>query len=417
MCRTVREIAVSAYDRTFLDSSAGVNTYGGITSPYEYRLWDADANSACVCDTGYGGIDCSLRSCPRGDDPLTQTRPTCGNHDCRDEVQSFSVDGSQNVRPGTYYFIFTDYNGLTYKTDEFALTTGSCTTTSPSVTGCPAGDYGNTLSPLYGTILPAQARANEAAVKSALESLPNNVTGVVRVSTSSDYVGGVSAKTQLRMSITFTGKSGNVPELTLGWTGTSNSATLRAFVFQPGQPMQVLPKGTANSLPTFVAATAYRFIVSVVPQDQALFGDPSYWTSALSTSTTMPANPAASDVADLVVAALNSIPAIKLSYGSPFVRDGNVFAICATPTTAASCEVRIAMPDKQFGENTMTVSLVVGAAAPVPVSLVTANDVKDGTKEHATCSNRGLCDYTSGLCQCFTGHTGVACEVQSTLAM
>lgn len=35
--------------------------------------------------------------------------------------------------------------------------------------------------------------------------------------------------------------------------------------------------------------------------------------------------------------------------------------------------------------------------------------------ELAECSGRGLCDYTSGTCKCFTGHMGLGCEKQEAL--
>jgi len=35
----------------------------------------------------------------------------------------------------------------------------------------------------------------------------------------------------------------------------------------------------------------------------------------------------------------------------------------------------------------------------------------------AECSNRGLCDSSSGICECFTGYTGQACEEINSLAM
>jgi len=40
-----------------------------------------------------------------------------------------------------------------------------------------------------------------------------------------------------------------------------------------------------------------------------------------------------------------------------------------------------------------------------------------GTQENAVCSNRGLCDYDSGLCKCFNGFTDEDCSVQNALAM
>nr|AIG55665.1 secreted protein [Thraustotheca clavata] len=40
-----------------------------ITNGVTYSLWDATSIQGCVCDQGYWGYDCSLRSCPMGHDP------------------------------------------------------------------------------------------------------------------------------------------------------------------------------------------------------------------------------------------------------------------------------------------------------------------------------------------------------------
>lgn len=40
----------------------------------------------------------------------------------------------------------------------------------------------------------------------------------------------------------------------------------------------------------------------------------------------------------------------------------------------------------------------------------------EGDKDLAVCSNRGLCDYSTGLCKCFAGFTKHDCSVQNSLA-
>lgn len=59
---------------------------------YEYTsVWDADMMYGCNCDPGYYGPDCSLRYCPRGDDPLTgSAADTRTNPLQHNEVQKIS---------------------------------------------------------------------------------------------------------------------------------------------------------------------------------------------------------------------------------------------------------------------------------------------------------------------------------------
>uniref|UniRef100_H3GRI8 EGF-like domain-containing protein n=1 Tax=Phytophthora ramorum TaxID=164328 RepID=H3GRI8_PHYRM len=46
-------------------------TYAVGTEPLYDTAWDATMIYGCKCRKGYHGYDCSLKSCPRGDDPLT----------------------------------------------------------------------------------------------------------------------------------------------------------------------------------------------------------------------------------------------------------------------------------------------------------------------------------------------------------
>lgn len=44
------------------------------------------------------------------------------------------------------------------------------------------------------------------------------------------------------------------------------------------------------------------------------------------------------------------------------------------------------------------------------IAVTTTNDGRYGNLCHVDCSNRGICDYRTGKCTCFTGSWGVACE-------
>ncbi|RLN96047.1 hypothetical protein BBJ28_00007878 [Nothophytophthora sp. Chile5] len=137
--------------------------------------WDADRIYGCVCDYGYTGVDCSLRQCPFGDDPISVGQ--------QDEVQALSClcDGCA----GTFALSF----------------------------------RGQTTRPLDGSVDTA------ATLKAALENLLTirGVTVTLDGGITLCDTGGVSAL------ITFTHEHGDVPTLVIssGLTGGSSSLTVQ----------------------------------------------------------------------------------------------------------------------------------------------------------------------------------------------
>uniref|UniRef100_A0A6V1QSW3 EGF-like domain-containing protein n=1 Tax=Heterosigma akashiwo TaxID=2829 RepID=A0A6V1QSW3_HETAK len=67
-------------------------TYG--STPNKASTWDYDKMYGCYCDDGYAGYDCSLFTCPYGDDPLT--------HDEVNEIQAVTCQGDS----GEFYLTF-----------------------------------------------------------------------------------------------------------------------------------------------------------------------------------------------------------------------------------------------------------------------------------------------------------------------
>lgn len=64
-CVTMKEMALWAEN----NGDATSYTYG--QDPNEARTWDAERIHGCICDPGHTGYDCSLKTCPTGDDPAT----------------------------------------------------------------------------------------------------------------------------------------------------------------------------------------------------------------------------------------------------------------------------------------------------------------------------------------------------------
>ena len=62
-CLDMNTLALLAKDN---GDNAGYS-YGNV--PNDPKTWDAFKIYGCICDTGFEGYDCSLRSCPIGDDP------------------------------------------------------------------------------------------------------------------------------------------------------------------------------------------------------------------------------------------------------------------------------------------------------------------------------------------------------------
>lgn len=360
MCRTVNEIARGALNKRFSQSAAGYNYYTGAEAPFVYRLWDSEKHTACICDAGYTGSDCSLRSCPRGNDPLSAVESKCGNAACRNEVQGFTLS---KVNAKAYYVQFTTFDGFQYLSDDFTIYTDDTTPAS---------------------ILLAHEK-NVASVKAALQSIPGNVTGAVKVTS------GFDAISNIRILVEFVDMPGNIPEFEVlsGRTGGGVNP-----VTQPSRPVQTfaVPAGSTGT----IRLTLY-------PLDPTGFRAEQFTSAAVSAGDFTSAAALKASVELAVKGTTAGVAA--LGYKVP-----ETMVVVTGANTGTGYKVMLFFPNKNFGSASAKLTIGVNS---YPGLL----DTFDGNKEYRVCSDRGLCDYAAGLCKCFPGYVGAACQTQNALAM
>merc|ERR1712025_853101 len=131
-----------------------INTWG--------NLWATNKFQGCKCDGGLGGNDCSLRQCPRGDDPETQCADDLGN-----DIQYVECTNLFANKDHFFKLRFTDLLGNRYSTR--AIVVRKHTTTPTDANKAVEG--------------PKYTKAASHSIQTALESLPNFAIPKVEVTT------------------------------------------------------------------------------------------------------------------------------------------------------------------------------------------------------------------------------------------
>lgn len=97
-CVTMMELAAL----TTVNGDLMTYTYGA--TPNDPDTWDAEKIQGCKCDTGYWGYDCSLMTCPTGDDPHTKYQ--------YNEVQQLECEGDPDDEDISFYVTFRQYESV-----------------------------------------------------------------------------------------------------------------------------------------------------------------------------------------------------------------------------------------------------------------------------------------------------------------
>ncbi|KAG7388491.1 hypothetical protein PHYPSEUDO_012277 [Phytophthora pseudosyringae] len=279
----------------FIEELAGDSFHkriGGVASR-KYSLWDREKIMGCVCDAGYEGHDCSLRTCSKGDDPLTPNQ--------YDMVQAIILD-----KPGGFgYLTYHDPYGNAYTTEKITFGGSGVTfTASDDDTTC-------------------------ANIQNALRRLPNNVLNTVSV-----------------------------------------EVATRFYAFTRTDPTDSTGLGKLNK---------------IVNDDAALYAGTGAIIKVICevAFTSEPGTTGYQNMLDCSVAAHDDPGHHPISAG----------------VASGTCAVKEVYPIV-LGTSGMLAE-DVGAYRPLT--------------ELAECSGRGTCDYSTGTCECFAGHMGLACQKQEAL--
>jgi hypothetical protein len=344
--------------------------------------WDVNRVQTCVCDGGYTGSDCSLRSCPYGNDPQT----ICTGQDYQVQQITITWPAAAGANSdGDLVLAFTDALGNTWNTEP--ITNVWRDPTNPTTV--------------------AGASAISSRVAAALKNLPNFVvddvsvlTGPTSYTATADTAATPDTDTTLSILVTFSGANtpGNQNLLTCPSNNGCNTPgcspkynpLISVAATKPDSKVDlVTPVNllTATGADGFASTGSLQITVTV--QDGA-FNVALVYNGGAST------NLYSAPVAVPVEAQHGKY--VDIGYGIQLK-----FA-CTTPGLSSTCPHTIGSTPAVYVWNIDTPSCSTAVVRQAGLD-----------NENIECSGRGVCARDSGMCQCFAGYTGYACNTQNII--
>ncbi|OQR81955.1 hypothetical protein THRCLA_11263, partial [Thraustotheca clavata] len=360
-CLSMRDAAQSQDDVNFFYTTS-------------YGLWDADKIFGCQCDCGFTGYDCSLRTCPVGDDPMTTVRPVVQFEGQTSEVQMLNClcNGCAGYF-ALYYQGFLTANILPTATAAQLQTALNVRKTSRIVTMALQSIHGVTVTLSSGTTVCPTA----GAVSSIIFTKNGGSLPLIQIkSMLSGAVGSYA------ISLSGKGTAGLYDSIGNSVTGTTE--VIAGFIFTEFtlNSLQCSGRGDCNQV---------TGICTCVPGFSSSNGTLSYLTRALN-HVGAGAIGTVNDCGYGTTAACPQMNGVVCN-GQGTCNAGTFFrCVCNAPYTGAYCTLLQCPTGAAWFD---------GASATNTAHAV------------ATCSNRlkGICNPSTGVCACQAGFTGAACEL------
>jgi len=345
--------------------------------PDGYSSWEAQRVQKCQCDGGFQGADCSERICPMGDDPET--------------ICAYTDRQVQEVK-------------LEYLTLPFGFT-GSDDSDEMSLVFT-AGDGSFFSTPTISSFW-SDAATGAANLKTALESLPQMAVSEVKVSGSREAAGADPTITYL---VTFSGatNTGNEKLLTCPFHADGYSLGCTSAGCQPKYKQPRLLKTDIVAGRGVEVSSLSHLQQPPAVEGGNVEGRSGEWGVETSLQVT-------TDAAGLITYAFTDTSV----WGSPDP-DADTLAVAVPPSSLRSSVEGPYGLLVDFSADDAVLELGFPAGGSVLYTIkwsLPKCSVKEVTAaaddlEKAECSNRGVCDRTAGVCGCFPGYSGSACDAQ-----
>jgi len=362
-CYYINQVKKDSNDPTNRKLVLDYGTGAGTNKNY-YNLWDANKIQACVCDPYYEGADCSLRQCPRGDNILTTGNTNSnGQVEAKDQantVQELIIHQatSTNELAGSFTLTYTDLYGGVWETEAISIKDDDTHVTPAAIA---------------------------KRVETALENLPNGVLEDVTV-TSVKCGGNVGATVTTAGGFSDTACDGDAgdasPDTTKTcsssvqyWNGRTNGGWLGYFktsVAWLNTAHKAEDTGGSNTA-TQPATGDYALAGQCVDLKVEFSGDQNS----------------------------GSQPLLQIN-----------IAGCKTDGCAPYYD---GLTDSDFAAGSSAATDAINTAVVDVTTAVTSGSNVRMHKERAICSEHGICDTSTGTCECFSGYYDEDCSKQTVL--
>jgi len=349
----------------------------------EYAAWDLHHTQMCKCDPGYSGPSCSLRDCPRGADPvlyaLEVTNSVQGifwrsfNKPTTTAAldQEFAARMPSNVH---YTITFTDEYGDEHVTSLLSVEYKT--------------DCSNTACFSYPDFGEQSLEEHAESVNQSIGSLPRDAIEnkyVWTVGTTYSNVG----KAENAANIVPTQKWQIYPQ---DWEVVTTNAPHSVAVDQLEYRLDasVIHDGCKGvDIDGTVDVTQYGLCVFIQIENPGVQHalKVQYFYNPYTTSTR--ADPLSTEVVSGQTRGFNAKRIDETD--DKFSPDDPLYLVTVQDLQA----------DRQWNKNDGDVSKMFIAEG------ITALDM---------CSKRGLCDFDTGMCDCFSGYSGIRCDDQNAIA-